>query len=197
MAKIVSKEMCYYCFDSLLNHLNPNITVRTPTFPNEPLPLFVTWKKHVDGQNEDRLRGCIGSFEPLRLHSGLKKYAIISACQDRRFNPVELDEVKDLNVSISLLTNFEDAEDYLDWTVGLHGIIINFRTDHGTLYNATFLPEVASENEWSKVETIDQLIRKSGYESSITDQFRRSIRVMRYQSQKEKSTYQEYISNKH
>ena len=35
-------------------------------------PLFVTWKL---GQ-EQRLRGCIGTFNAINLHSGLREYAI-------------------------------------------------------------------------------------------------------------------------
>ena len=35
-------------------------------------PLFVTWKIGKD----HRLRGCMGTFNALHLHSGLREYAI-------------------------------------------------------------------------------------------------------------------------
>ena len=76
-------------------------------------PLFVTWKIG----REKRLRGCIGTFSPIKLHNGLKEYALTSALKDTRFDPVSKDELSRLTCAVSLLTNFEDAKDYLDWEV--------------------------------------------------------------------------------
>jgi AMMECR1 domain-containing protein len=39
-------------------------------------PLFVTWNKRA-ADGEYRLRGCIGNFNPMPLHEGLQKYALI------------------------------------------------------------------------------------------------------------------------
>ncbi|KAF6021704.1 hypothetical protein EB796_019990 [Bugula neritina] len=74
-------------------------------------PLFVSWHSG----KERRLRGCIGTFTPLNLHQGLKEYAITSATKDSRFEPIQVEEVHKLTVSVSLLINFEEANDYLDW----------------------------------------------------------------------------------
>lgn len=41
--------------------------------------------------------------------------------------------------------NFEEAADYLDWTVGVHGIRIEFLSERGSKRSATYLPKVASE----------------------------------------------------
>ncbi|CAL8372710.1 unnamed protein product [Gadus morhua 'NCC'] len=40
-----------------------------------------------------------------------------SALKDSRFPPVTRDELARLFCSMSLLTNFEDVRDYLDWEV--------------------------------------------------------------------------------
>lgn len=81
-------------------------------------PLFVTWQLG----RERRLRGCIGTFIPIKLHSGLKEYALTSALKDPRFEPVGKDELAALTCAVSLLTNFEDGKDYLDWEVnGFYG----------------------------------------------------------------------------
>ncbi|RVW33560.1 Uncharacterized protein CK203_095903 [Vitis vinifera] len=40
-------------------------------------PLFVTWKKVVNG-GEPRLRGCIGTLEARCLINGFKDYALTS-----------------------------------------------------------------------------------------------------------------------
>jgi AMMECR1 domain-containing protein len=48
-------------------------------------------------------------------------------------------------VSVSILRHFEDGNDYLDWTVGLHGIRIEFKNEKGNKKTATYLPDVAIE----------------------------------------------------
>ena len=46
---------------------------------------------------------------------------------------------------MSILCHFEDAADYLDWEIGVHGIRIEFYTERGVKKTATYLPEVAQE----------------------------------------------------
>ncbi|OMJ30088.1 AMMECR1-like protein [Smittium culicis] len=115
----------------------------------------------------------------------------ISAFRDSRFRPIKVDELPNLINCVSVLTNFELAKNYLDWEVGKHGIIINF-VDNGIKRNGTFLPEVADEQEWDHIETIDNLIYKAGYEREISKSLRESLQVTRYQSSKESMSYSEY-----
>lgn len=79
------------------------------------------------------------------LNSGLREYAATSAFNDTRFNPITLDEVPRLHVSVSILRHFEDSEGYLDWDIGVHGIRIEFLNERGMKKSATYLPEVAAE----------------------------------------------------
>lgn len=44
-----------------------------------------------------------------------------------------------------VLQNFEDARGYLDWTLGVHGIRIEFHNERGSKKAATYLPQVAPE----------------------------------------------------
>lgn len=44
-------------------------------------------------------------------------FTIFSALQDRRFKPITASEMSALSCGVSLLTNFEKAEHYLDWEV--------------------------------------------------------------------------------
>jgi uncharacterized protein (TIGR00296 family) len=90
------------------------------------------------------LRGCIGTFEPAQLSDILGKYALISALEDNRFDPISLEDVKTLNVGVSLLVYFQKGKKALDWEIGRHGIVIDFNFK-GRDYSATFLPEVAAE----------------------------------------------------
>ncbi|KFB40113.1 AGAP000328-PA-like protein [Anopheles sinensis] len=181
-------DMCFYCFEVLYRELHNMEEPRTPCFTNDPYPLFVTWKIG----REKRLRGCIGTFSAMRLHSGLREYAITSALRDSRFSPITRDEIQRLTVSVSILQGFEEARGYLDWTLGIHGIRIEFYNERGSKRTATYLPQVASEQGWDQTQTIDSLLRKGGYRAQITPETRRSIKLTRYTSQEWHMSYNEY-----
>ncbi|XP_027951827.1 AMME syndrome candidate gene 1 protein isoform X1 [Eumetopias jubatus] len=189
---VVSAEMCCFCFDVLYCHLYGYQQPRTPRFTNEPYPLFVTWKIGRD----KRLRGCIGTFSAMNLHSGLREYTLTSALKDSRFPPMTRDELPRLFCSVSLLTNFEDVCDYLDWEVGVHGIRIEFINEKGSKRTATYLPEVAKEQGWDHIQTIDSLLRKGGYKAPITNEFRKTIKLTRYRSEKMTLSYAEYLAHR-
>ena len=105
-------------------------------------PLFVTWKAEED----DTLRGCIGTTSPINIQEGLKKYSIISALNDKRFDPIKSEELENLICTVSLLTDFEICSSYDDWTIGIHGVSIDFKDMKGRQYHAIFLPEVMIEH---------------------------------------------------
>ena len=58
---------------------------------------------------------------------------------------------------------------------------------------ATYLPEVPPEQGWDKIETIDSLLRKGGFKGAVTPEVRRSIRLVRYQSEKMTVGYSDYL----
>lgn len=60
-------------------------------------------------------------------------------------------------------------------------------------FTATYLPQIAPEQGWDKLETIDSAIRKAGWNGKITDDLRRSIKLRRYQSAKCSVTWEEYV----
>lgn len=185
---VVREEHVQYCFKVLIAHLNDEPYPK-PTFPNDEYPLFVTWhKKTSDGDLQ--LRGCIGNFNPLPLHKGLRDYALISALRDSRFRPIRLEELPKLTCAVSLLTDFEVADNYLDWEVGVHGIWIEFVHLNGKKDTATYLPEVMIEQEWTKEEAIESLLRKGDFRGAITkDYCLKNIVLTRYQSQKLEMAY--------
>jgi AMME syndrome candidate gene 1 protein len=193
-------------------------------YPNIECPLFVTWEKqgptrpisrrtnnttHNDDpippqQQPYELRGCIGSLSPKGLLRHLREYAVFSAFQDPRFDPITIPELAQLRVSVSLLIQYEACRDCYDWIVGTHGVIIKFdpppfndttksRNRHSSQeLSATFLPEVARQQHWDQTKTIQQLIRKAGYNGAITEAVLQSIECTRYQSSKYNVTFQEY-----
>lgn len=76
--------------------------------------------------------------------------------------------------------------------IGIHGIQIEFSIG-GRTKTATYLPEVAAEQGWTKIQAIDSLLRKGGYHDKITEHLRRTLKVTRYQSEKVTLTYNEYL----
>ncbi|GAP88541.2 putative ammecr1 family protein [Rosellinia necatrix] len=116
-------------------------------------PLFVTWNTVSSSSGHTSLRGCIGTFEAQELDEGLSSYAITSAIHDTRFDPISKRELPSLEAAVTLLTDFEDCDDAMDWELGTHGIRISF-VDRGRRYGATYLPDVAPEQGWTKEETL-------------------------------------------
>ncbi|KAJ4163511.1 hypothetical protein LMH87_005233 [Akanthomyces muscarius] len=157
-------------------------------------PLFVTWNTIDDPDDEEdevSLRGCIGTFESQPLAEGLAEYALISALQDTRFAPISRRELPSLQVAVTLLTDFEEAADAHDWDVGVHGIRISFH-DKGRRYGATYLPDIASEQGWTKDETLFSLVRKAGWTGSRARWGELALKVTRYQGKKRSMNYGEY-----
>ncbi|XP_065871225.1 uncharacterized protein At2g38710 [Euphorbia lathyris] len=188
-----NREMAVYCFDTLVAHYNSEEPL-PPLFDDGQHPLFVTWKKTVNG-GEPRLRGCIGTLEARYLINGFKDYALTSALKDRRFPPIQPKELPFLECTVSVLTDYETANIYTDWEIGKHGLIIEFNDpDNNARRSATYLPEVAAHEGWTKIEAIDSLMRKAGYGGIITESLRKTIRLTRYQSTLFTLSYSEYVA---
>lgn len=186
-------EMAVYCFDTLVAHYNGEQPAPA-AFEEGQHPLFVTWKKTSNG-SEPRLRGCIGTLEARHIINGFKEYALTSALRDRRFPPIQPKEIPYLECTVSVLTNYETALNHLDWEVGKHGLIIEFTDpDYNIRRSATYLPEVPAHEGWTKIETIDSLMRKAGYNGVITESLRKKLRVTRYQSTLYTMNYADYAS---
>jgi len=151
----------------------------------------VTWNKISPTSQTRSLRGCIGTFEPQPLASGLSAYALTSALQDTRFNPITLRELPALEVSVTLLTDFEPCSHALDWELGVHGIKISFYERHRR-YSATYLPDVAVEQGWSKEETMESLMQKAGWSGRKAWREVAELKVVRYQGRKESVEYEEF-----
>ena len=190
---------CQYCFDVLSAHFSCSPMPRMPFPGHIACPMFVTWNKLVPTEQAGVkcvLRGCIGCLNQLPL-SALCDYALISALHDQRFPPVGLEELPSLQCTVQLLGHFEMCATH-DWELGVHGISLSF-IDHagrGAKRNAVYLPDVISGQGWSKSETIDSLIRKSGFDQPITDAVRTSLRVYRFISTRCSLPYEQWILRK-
>lgn len=179
--------MCKYVWDVLAGYLNNKS--EAPRFPdNVPdleFPLFVTYLK-----NGFRW-GCIGTFGKASLSQNLHRFALISALQDERYDPISPEEFPELSVYVSLLHSFEPMEDKLDWELGKHGINIHFEIgneEHG----GTYLPNVPVLNGWDKETTLMKLIKKSGYKKDFTLEDVKFKGLQWYQSIKFDLSFEDY-----
>ncbi|KAF1351935.1 AMMECR1 domain-containing protein [Delphinella strobiligena] len=158
----------------------------------EKRPLFITWNTISPSGNKS-LRGCIGTFEPQLLEDGLSSYAMTSAFDDHRFSPIPKELMPRLQCAVTLLINFSSpTKDPMDWTIGTHGIRISF-TYHGRRLGATYLPDVALEQGWTKEEAIVSLMRKAGW-SGKKEEWRKvlGLELVRYEGKKVSLDYKEW-----
>lgn len=119
---------------------------------------FVTLKIH------DKLRGCIGNIEPSgwNLWESVKRNAVNAAFYDSRFTPLTREELDQVHIDISILTepaplDYSDSNDLMaKLSPGKDGVILRHRGR-----GATFLPQV-----WEQLPTIElflgHLCRKAG-----------------------------------
>lgn len=121
---------------------------------------------------------------------------VCSALRDRRFSPIAEDELSNLRCTVSFLHSFEKASNWQDWEIGMHGLITEFRDpDTSEKRNATYLPEIAAAEGWTKQGTIDSLIYKAGFVGHVSNCLREGLTLTRYQSTAHEMTHQEYVAH--
>lgn len=121
MSLTANVEMCVYCFEVLLSQFEQCTLPEFPFDTSLECPMFVTLDTIIRG--ERRLRGCIGTLSSRPL-TDLRYFTLSSAFRDKRFSPLELREMSNLAIGVSLLVNYEQGQDYLDWEVYLLFILI-------------------------------------------------------------------------
>ena len=115
---------------------------------------FVTLKR--DGQ----LRGCIGTLEcRLSLAGEIARLAVCAAREDPRFDPVQPQELDELDIEVSVLGPLQliDPRDASAFEIGRHGLVVEQGPRRGLL-----LPQVAVEWGWDREQFLSQTCRKAG-----------------------------------
>ena len=129
--------------------------------------LFITIYKN------NQLRGCIGTLgQHNTIFNNLSEYTYNTAFHDTRFNPIQLNEFEQLELSISLLEDSKEVsyQDYMNnYKIGHDGIQIK-----KNISSAFFLPSVGEDikkehpeksNNTIKIELLESLCRKAGIDS--------------------------------
>lgn len=102
MKKEATIEHCVFCFDVLVAALERReLPVPKFTHPSFDSPVFVTF--HM---NQEELKGCIGTFQPGPLGKQLTNFTLSAAFKDDRFEPIKKQDLKALDIGVSLLVNF-------------------------------------------------------------------------------------------
>jgi len=130
---------------------------------NKKRGVFVTiYKKPKE------LRGCIGLPYPQKpLIEGLIE-AACEACEDPRFPPLSKEELDEISIEVSILTEPElirvkNPKDYFkEIKIGKHGLILINGSCGGL-----FLPQVPVEQKWNCEQYLENLCYKAGLTSDI------------------------------
>jgi AmmeMemoRadiSam system protein A len=105
-----------------------------------------------------RLRGCIGQLpgtEPLWYV--VAYCAKAAALEDPRFEPVRSDELAEIEIEISVLSQpLDTLPEMIE--AGKHGIIVSRGAQRGVL-----LPQVASQFHWDSARFLEETCVKAGF----------------------------------
>ncbi|MFA5339571.1 MAG: AmmeMemoRadiSam system protein B [Candidatus Omnitrophota bacterium] len=126
---------------------------KIPEFKETDPGLLAQEGAFVTLHKKGELRGCIGMIvgtQPLWMT--VRDMAVQSSSQDPRFEPVSPGELKDIKIEISVLSQPKRVKDINEIKVGTHGVIVK-----RGFYGGVYLPQVATENGWSRDEFLTSL----------------------------------------
>lgn len=116
---------------------------------NKKIGAFVS--VYVDSE----LRGCIGGFARNKSLNKIISEMSVSAICDRRFKTVNLSELDQLTLEISLLSPLKKIHSPKEIELGRHGIYIRKGLNSGT-----FLPQVVKKTNWNVSEYLGHCARE-------------------------------------
>jgi uncharacterized protein len=104
-----------------------------------------------------QLRGCVGYVLPISsVYRAVADTARAAAFEDTRFYPVTIDEARNLQIELSILSPPQPIKPE-EVEIGRHGLLISMGGYHGLL-----LPQVPVEHHWGRETFLDQTCRKAG-----------------------------------
>lgn len=98
-----------------------------------------------------KLRGCIGTIEPVRptLAEEIMDNAVSAATRDPRFQPLTLDELSDVSISVDVLGTPESVSGLEDLDPSRYGVIVKSGTRKGVLLPD--LPGITTSQEQVRI----------------------------------------------
>ena len=149
------KELLKLARDTIAGYVTkgkvPEIEINTPRLKADGA-VFVTIK--INGL----LRGCIGHIQPFTpLYQSVIRNAVAACSSDPRFPPMKEEELKHMDVEISILSPLRPLKDVKNIQIGKHGLFIVKGIQSGLL-----LPQVATELGWNRDTFLEQVCTKAG-----------------------------------
>jgi AmmeMemoRadiSam system protein A len=106
----------------------------------------------------DHLRGCLGRLEcDSPLDHVVVHLATIVADSDPRFPPVTAEELAEIEIEISVLTQEREIQSLDEIEIGRHGLVVERGGRRGLL-----LPQVASDHGFGVTTFVEHTCRKAG-----------------------------------
>ena len=129
--------------------------------------VFVTLTKNK------QLRGCIGFLHSDKnLIETVVDAARHAAFHDPRFPQVQFEEIKDLEIEISVLSEPFPLKDYNDIEIGKHGLILEEEGNTGLL-----LPQVATEHKFDVTSFLNAICQKAGVDQRLWQKKRLNLKA--------------------
>ncbi len=129
-----------------------------PSLETVPRSLCESRGAFVSLHRKGQLRGCIGYLEAVKpLGQTVREMAAAAAFHDPRFRPLGREELKDLEVEISVLSPMRLIKNIDEIQVGTDGLYIVQGPSRGLL-----LPQVATEYKWDRLTFLQQTCGKAG-----------------------------------
>jgi AmmeMemoRadiSam system protein A len=131
---------------------------RHPSYPEATGNLKKKSGAFVTLNKKDKLRGCIGFVIAARpLLQTVIEAAEASAFHDPRFPPLDVRELADISIDISVLSEPRPVRSLDEIQVGTHGLIVHQGHRSGLL-----LPQVATEYGWDRDTFLTNTCHKAG-----------------------------------
>lgn len=139
--------------ESILCALERREIPQDPPTPRLAEPRGAFTSLYLRGQ----LRGCVGYVLPVSsVYRAVIDTARAAAFEDTRFFPVTIDDARQLEIELSILSPPRTiAADQIE--VGRHGLLVSMAGRRGLL-----LPQVPTERNWDRVTFLEQTCRKAG-----------------------------------
>lgn len=129
----------------------PKVEVKSARL-KKPEGAFVTLKMHGE------LRGCIGRMmSDMPLYKTVQEMTINSCSKDPRFYPVREEELKDIEIEISVLSQLVPVNDPRSIVIGRDGLLVR-----RGFYQGVLLPQVPVEENWDLETYLKMICRKAG-----------------------------------
>jgi len=139
--------------DSIVSALEDRQISSDPPTPHLAEARGAFTSLYLDGA----LRGCVGYVLPVSsVYRAVIDTARAAAFEDTRFYPVTIDEARQLQIELSVLSPPKPiSADEVE--VGRHGLLISLGGNRGLL-----LPQVPTERNWDRITFLEQTCRKAG-----------------------------------